>query len=297
MNNITVSLKGGLGNQLFQYAMGRALASSYNAPLVLDLSGFKKDYFFKRTFELMAFNLPHEITISNNPVKFQLGRFFSHSSLLCKSVSSSYLIEPLESYDQFLDNRGSNKLTRDLYVFGNWQNAKYFEKIQSILKEEFSLREPLSHLNQDIHSLISQAPHPISIHIRRNHNLPSPASTHSAANSGKIREGVTLQMDFYNSAISLLKSKIPQPTFFIFSDDPQWTTENFKIDGEAVVLDNGRGPDYEDISLMSACNHHVIANSSFSWWGAWLGHNENKIVIAPKHALLMPALPANWITI
>jgi hypothetical protein len=297
MNIITVSMKGGLGNQLFQYAMGRALASRHKATLELDIYGFKKDHFFKRNFELMAFDLAGNIAVSNNPVKFQLGRLISRFPLLCKIISSWCLIEPLENYNQFLDFLGPKQLTKDLYVYGNWQNEKYFDQIQASLKEEFSLREPFSILNQDIHILISEAPNPVSIHIRRNHNLPSPASTKSAVNSRKVRDGVTLGMDYYDKAVSFLKSKLPRPTFFIFSDDPQWAKENFKIKGETIFLENGRGPDYEDILLMSACNHHVIANSSFSWWGAWLSDNEKKIVIAPKNALLMPSIPENWITI
>jgi len=295
MNTITISLKGGLGNQLFQYAMGKALAIRYNATLALDVSGFQIDHFFKRSFELMAFNLPLDIAISNNPIKFQLGRFIAHSPLLCSVLSSSYLIEPFKSYNHFLENLGPKELSSDLYVFGNWQNARYFENIQTLLRDQFSLREPLSKLNQDIHGLITLATNPVSIHIRRNHNLPSPASRHSEAGNEKNRVGVTLQMDYYHSAISFLKTKLPDPTFFIFSDDPRWAMENFKIDGKAIVLENGRGSDYEDISLMSACNHHIIANSSFSWWGAWLSDSENKIVVAPKISPLMPAVPANWI--
>ena len=297
MKTITISLKGGLGNQLFQYAMGRTLAKHYQATLTLDISGFKNDLFFKRNFELMALNIPIDILITSYPMKFQFGRFISHLSLPCNLLFPIFLVEPLTKYNQYLIDTLPHHLTSNLYIFGNWQHLNYFKEEAMLIKKEFSLREPLSKLNEGIRSLIAQADNPVSIHIRRNHNLPSPASTHSEATNGKNRVGVTLQMDYYHSAIAFLKTKLPDPTFFIFSDDPQWTSENFKIEKNAIILEDGRGPDYEDISLMSACNHHIIANSSFSWWGAWLNDSESKIVIAPKSSPLMPAIPAEWVTI
>ena len=180
-----------------------------------------------------------------------------------------------------------------VYLDGWWQTEKYFEEIGDELRKEITLIKPLSSYSKEIQDKI-QNTNAISLHVRRADMVIDP---HMANFHG------TCTIDYYNKAIEFISKSVSSPHFFVFSDDYNWSVEHFKsIKYETTIIKNGADKNYEDIILMSKCKHHIIANSSFSWWGAWLNPNKNKIVIAPKKWFAnapktntKDLIPNNWI--
>lgn len=261
-NMKTIKIKGGLGNQLFQYAYGRKLIND-NELVNFDTSFFeqnKKDT--SRPFLLKKFNISNSVIFVNkkeNYLKKILGKIYS-------KISGNY---------------------------GFFQSEKYFKNIESIIKKEFTLKDSLSLIAQSFANQIIQNPNSVSIHIRRGDYVSNP--------SANKHHGIC-DLEYYRKAILKIKKSVESPLYFIFSDDIEWVKENLKIDN-ATYVSNPQIQDYEELILMSKCNHHIIANSSFSWWGAWLNPNSDKIVIAPRQWTVnkssdqLNILPKTWIQI
>ena len=178
------------------------------------------------------------------------------------------------------------------YLVGYWQSEKYFSDIEHIIREEFSFKDEPDDMNKKILRQIRGA-NAVSVHIRRGDYVTDP---------GTAKVHGTCPPDYYRQALALIERKIPAPHFFIFSDDIAWVRQNLKSRSPAFFVDhNQQRQDYEDLRLMSGCRHHIIANSTFSWWGAWLAANPNKIVIAPKKWFNDPTvsthhlIPPSWV--
>jgi hypothetical protein len=165
-------------------------------------------------------------------------------------------------------------LTGDVFLSGYWQTEKYFSSIRNLLLQEFSFKSAPDDENKKVIDLIL-AENSVSVHIRRGDYISNP-TTHRYHNC--------CDESYYQRAMAEVCKQVSQPHFFVISDEPEWAQENFKAPGEMSIIDLNHGErSYEDMRLMSLCKHNVIANSSFSWWGAWLNQNPEKIVIAPKH--------------
>jgi hypothetical protein len=181
-----------------------------------------------------------------------------------------------------------------VYYSGYWQSEKYFENAEDIIRQQFSFNDKL--INEKNKALIKQYlnKNTVSIHIRRGDYV-----TNTDAN---ILLGGSCDLSYYENAISYIKKNVSQPYFQFFSDDIDWVREHFIDLGNVQFIDwNHQTDSWQDMMLMSKCKHNVIANSSFSWWGAWLNNNANKIVIAPSkwfnsHETL-DIVPENWIRI
>ena len=155
----------------------------------------------------------------------------------------------------------------------DFSNRKYFIHCADTIRKEFSLKEPMGQAAQAVASKISKEPESVSLHVRRGDVARNVATNPYA--------GITTPK-YYRKALEYIGSKLKKPHVFIFSDDPKWVVENIKISFPSTVISGSGIPDYEEIILMSQCHHHIIANSSFSWWGAWLNPRVDKIIIAPK---------------
>ncbi|MFH0972649.1 MAG: alpha-1,2-fucosyltransferase, partial [Patescibacteria group bacterium] len=183
------------------------------------------------------------------------------------------------------------KLKDDIFLDGYWQTEKYFKDIEDIIRSEFTLKTEYSNLNPELIAKISSC-NSVSMHIRRGDYITN-------QNTNEFH-GICF-LDYYKKAINLIAEKFPNPTIFIFSDDLKWCKENIKIKYPIVFVKGNKN--YEDLIMMSKCSHNIIANSSFSWWGAWLNNNPNKIVIAPQKWLNNPninysdIIPSTWIKI
>ncbi|WP_158303673.1 alpha-1,2-fucosyltransferase [Methanosphaerula palustris] len=201
----------------------------------------------------------------------------------------TYVRERMHTFDKAILTVPDN-----VYLDGYWQTEKYFKDIEEILRREVTLKDEPDSINLEMAERI-QACHSVSLHVRRGDYVSNPTTQQFHG---------CCSIDYYNRAISLIEEKVDDPSFFIFSDDLPWAKENLDIPGEKTfVAHNGPEKEYCDLWLMSLCQHHIIANSSFSWWGAWLGQDAEKMVIAPRRWALSESfdtsdiIPDSWITI
>lgn len=291
---VITNIIGGLGNQMFQYAAGRAIALRCGAPLRLDIAGFS-NYGLHQGFELQQiFNCSVEIATEAD-VRSILG--WQYSSNIRRVVSrpsmsvfrhQGFAIEPHFHYW-----RGIRNIPCDCYLTGYWQSEKYFQEVAPVIRSDFTFKTPLSIWNTDIAEQINQV-NAVSLHVRRGDyaNNPKTTATHGLCS-----------LEYYQAAIQYISERVEQPIFFIFSDDVEWVKENLKIDFPCQNVEhNKRAESYNDMHLMSLCRHHIIANSSFSWWGAWLNPDPDKIVIAPRKWFandndVNDLFPQGWVTL
>lgn len=272
MQSVITRLNGGLGNQLFQYAAGRALAKRLDAPLKVDISEF--DTYLLRRFELDQFNINATIATSEevsnfviNPSRFQ--RYYSRLAI-SSGVSFNKIAfkENKFGYDDTFE-----KIRYPMYLNGYWQSEKYFKSARDKLRSELCLANQFGETSQKILDEILRCP-AVSLHIRRGDYITNP--------SAAVIHGVC-SLDYYYLAIRHIITQVQNPYFFVFSDDPQWAKDNLKISYPVQFVEaNGPERGVEDMWLMKSCKHHIIANSSFSWWAAWLNDRQDKIVIAPR---------------
>ena len=181
----------------------------------------------------------------------------------------------------------------DRYLDGYWQSEKYFKQIELSIRNEFTLKNELKGRAKKNLSQIIEA-NSVAIHIRK---------LHSVLADGKISEKAlkifaNVSINYYYESIKYLSVKTIKPQYFIFSDNPEWPKSNIKIPYPTTIVSGFE--DYEDLILMSKCKHQIIANSTFSWWGAWLNKNPDKIVIAPEKWVVddndyQAQIPESWL--
>jgi len=265
---------GGLGNQMFQYAAGRALSLAVEQPFLLDLRGFT-NYALHNGFELdRVFSAPVKVATAGD-VRNMLGwRSSELVRKVFKRIKSPLLhgtrlaIEPHFNYWSGLRAGGTKR-----YLMGYWQSEMYFKDYAETLRSDFNFTIPLDETNQNIAQGIQHS-NAVSLHVRRGDYI-----THTP--NAKILS--TCSLDYYNKAIDYISKRVDSPHFFLFSDDMEWVKASLDIPFEKTYIEHNRGADsYRDMQLMHMCRHHIIANSSFSWWGAWLNPNPDKLVVAPK---------------
>ncbi len=277
---ILVELSGGLGNQMFEYALGRHLSILNNCDLKLDISKLEVDPL--RDYALHCFNITSTLA-SEEETRFlkygfsgKLPYLFCH--IAAKLLEKLNLQNPLKR-STFVEETQTVfrpeilKMTGDVLLSGYWQTEKYFLPIRKTLLQEFSYKAPPDDASREMIKLI-RSENSVSVHIRRGDYISNPEirSLHCCCDES-----------YYARAMAEICNQVSQPHFFVFSDEPAWVKENFRTPGKMTVLDLNHGDrGHEDMRLMSLCCHNVIANSSFSWWGAWLNENPHKIVIAPQ---------------
>ncbi len=266
-SNVIVKLNGGLGNQMFQWAIARMLEEQTNVKALLDMSFFKKGY--ARPYDLGIFKLK-PMFVEDFWTKVKLDFIWSFRKKMswkqCLGIN-------LYSEKHFHFDPNINQVKDNTYVEGFFQSEKYFKCIEIVLRDDFTFLEPTTGENTKILEQI-QSTNSISLHIRRGDYVQKKRYQNAYA---------TCSLDYYKRGVELIAEKFENPTLFIFSDDIEWVKENLKLPYESVyVSHNTGGKSFEDMRLMSLCKHNVIANSSFSWWGAWLNKNPEKIVIGPQ---------------
>ena len=260
---IITKIKGGLGNQLFQYATGRAVASLHKLPLKLDLTWFET-YNLHNGYRLDQLAIQADIAIKKEIIKMKGGNNLLFSALRKVGLvkRKSYFKEKRSSY--FDASIFKNNF---IYLEGYWQNELYFSKIRDLLLRELSPRSPMNDVGCSYLKCIKNS-NSVSLHVRRGDYL-------------KLKNIGVLDVDYYISAVEHIRKNVEKPTFYVFSDDLEWCKNSLGFLDGCIYIDRTQG-DIEDLKLMSFCKHNIIANSSFSWWGAWLNQNPNKTVIAPK---------------
>jgi len=272
---IVVKVNGGLGNQLFQYAMGRALALRSGAELLLDLRFF-------------------ELTGSHTPRAFELGLF--HTRFAAADASTLAHFDPPQPASRLarilkrafpapgapyrIAERGFPfdpsvaRVNRDAYFDGHWQSERYFIDNERTIREDLAFRPALSAMSEALLQQIRDEPNAASLHVRRGDYVhhPQASAFHGLCDPA-----------YYAAAMQQLCESTPPSRYFVFSDDIAWAKDNLTFRAPATFVDHNSGDQsWQDMRLMMACKHHIIANSSFSWWGAWLNSFDQKRVVAPK---------------
>ena len=285
---------GGLGNQMFQYAAGLALAIAQGSDFLVDVSDLNASP-QHQGFELSrVFNCPISRADSEH-VRAVLGwqssravrDFFTHSWLTAFR-SRHLVIEPHFDYWP-----GFRKLLPPSYLMGYWQSEHYFHEIADVIHDDFKFHRPLTGQNLALDARISET-NSVSLHVRRGDYVSNP---HAYATHG------VCSIHYYEAAIKHVAERIPSPNFYIFSDDMQWVRSHLEVRHPCCYVDNNIGADsYIDMQLMSHCKHNIVANSSFSWWGAWLNRNADKLVVAPSrwfanNTKTPDLLPSTWVAL
>ncbi len=281
---------GGLGNQMFQYAAARSLSLKRGIPFSVTFDDPYK--FVARKYALDIFQLDLNFAGMDDLRKYapKTGLKRKIFRLLGKNPDS-FLFQEKEYYvfdPAFFD------VDSHAYLRGFWQSYLHFEDIRAALLNDFGFKQPLSGKNKEWAKLASES-NSISIHVRRGDYV-------SVAQANKSH-GV-IEVPYYEQAIKAVSQRVEQARFFVFSDDMPWVRENLKLPADTVFVEGNDGEAaFEDMRLMTHCKHNIIANSSFSWWGAWLNQHPDKLVVAPNQWTTSAELknitlaPAEWIII
>lgn len=273
---IVVKLISGLGNQLFQYAFARQLSLRCGVPLKMDTTFFEDQKL--RNFSLHHYHINATIASSK-----EIERFTTKYKANKLSTSIYYKIEkyiPLnwrlyyQEKKWWLLDDNIYKLRPPFYINGYWQNHHYYKALSPIIKNELKLKVSLKpHLKQLLNEIIREN-FSVAIHVRRGDYI---------SDKGANQTMGVLPIVYYHKAIEIILERITYPTFYVFSDDIDWAKQNFNDEKRFIFISGNK--DFEDLELMQNCKHQIIANSSFSWWGAFLNINPQKIVICPKNWL------------
>lgn len=273
--NIIAQLQGGLGNQLFQYATARALAYQHQIKPILDYSWFTKSY---------ADVTPRDLLLPSLNIK---GTLISLESPLKRPKRARRILQNLWRFDPYIfaeqtPYRFDSRLVRmppfkkqDLYLIGYWQSYRYFESIQAMLRAEIRPLNPLEpHYLKYLDQI--QQKNSAMVHVRRGDyvHLASAARVHGF-----------IGLDYYQQGMRAILDKNPDVHFFVFSDDLQWAKENLPHQDRITYIESLEKEDavIQELELMTHCGQHLIANSSLSWWAAWLAKKEGGLVICPNH--------------
>jgi hypothetical protein len=280
---------------MFQYAAGLALSIYHDTELLLDI---------------------REYTNADCHNGFELGNVFNISAKLASQtdvfhilgIRSIYIVTKTLRKKKYAWLRGARyiqepyfhyyddikKAPENCYLSGYWQSERYFKDVENVVREQFSFKRALDNKNKQLYEKI-RSTNSISVHFRRGDYIKNEKTNrvHGVCNNY-----------YYSRAIKLMNETIKSPVFYVFSDDTDWVRDNVQIEGDFVIVDTNKGDtSYIDMQLMSACNHHIIANSSFSWWGAWLNNKNNKRVMAPRQwfresdNIIDDLIPADWETL
>jgi len=289
---IVAKLIGGLGNQMFQYAFGSRLAQLSHTELKLDIAAFEKYKLHKVAIHHLNVNY-NSLLIGESMVN-RLTNEYGIRAILKKAKLVKPKIKIIQETTPGFRKELVTPYTQDVYLDGFWQSEKYFKGAEDEIREHLMVITEPSPANQQMLSTIKKT-NAISVHIRRADYVTNP---HTLSFHG------ICSMEYYQKAADLVKSKVDNPVFFIFSDDIAWAKENINFNTKQFFADmNNADTNYEDLRLMYSCKHHIIANSSFSWWGAWLNPLKEKMVIAPRTWFSQPGLdagdivPESWIRI
>ena len=300
---VYVSLEGGLGNQMFQYAAARGLAERLGVPVRLDTRWFalspNRPFMLDRLRVDAPIATPAELDYFATPaadwIKRRLRRLLTPAQRAHPWLNHPdvYREPALYVHDPALARR-----TAPVLIQGYLQTEAYFTQCVDAVRGAFQLRDALSDESQRAGQRIAAAAWPVSLHVRRGDFA---ANAHFAAFHG------VLPMRYYQRATGIVdRLSGGQAHYFIFSDDPDWVAREFVwLPARTVLGGNGARP-WEDLALMALARDHIVANSSFSWWGAWLNARADKTVIAPRFWIsraelaktaTVDTIPDGWITL
>lgn len=289
---IICRMLGGLGNQMFQYAAARSLSLSRGTELRCDIADYRRQT-MHQGFELArvfkgSFTLAEETQVKQllgwrrHPFLF---RWAMHRAL-SPFNRSQVVVEPHSGYWT-----GWNGVPRHCYLSGYWQSERYFDAHAEAVRADFSFAAELEARNAELAGLIRGC-QSVAVHVRRGDYVSNPTAqaTHGTCSPG-----------YYRRAIEHMVERVSSAQFFVFSDDMDWARSHLVSDRPMHFINHNRGKEsFNDMRLMSLCQHHIVANSSFSWWGAWLAGHSTQLVVAPRRWFASTQndadlVPARWV--
>lgn len=284
---LIIACAGGLGNQMFQYAFYLS-RKNMNNDVKFDISWFNENkahngYELERIFSL-------NIAYTNEEDLYKIGKPKNIIDKIIKKIFYSNNIYYMTSHNEAINYLSDIVNYKSGYLFGYWQSEKYFEKIKNEVKKDFNFKIPLDIKNEEIATKM-KCENSVAIHIRRGDYLKYDHLSYICTKN------------YYKNAIEYIEKYVSNPFYYIFSNDIEWCRKNLNFKNVTYVNWNIGKDSYKDMQLMSQCKHNIIANSSFSWWGAWLNNNPNKIVCVPEKWFDLPGCetrdicPDEWIRI
>lgn len=264
---IITRLIGGLGNQMFQYAAGRRVAHMNKTELKLDIAGYSHQKgITPRKYMLSIFCIQEQFASIQEIAHVK--KNVSRIAQILFQHPVTYIRQKTHIFDPHLLT-----IVNNVYLDGYWVSEKYFQDISKIIRKDFAFQRIPNAENRNMLASISRL-NSIAVHVRRNDYVKDQRTRDFHGVCG---------LDYYQKAVSFIIKKVSDPVFFVFSDDPNWCKTNLRLAYPTIYVSHNLGKkDHEDMRLMSACKHNIIANSTFSWWGAWLTDNSYKVVVAPK---------------
>lgn len=287
---VIVKILGGLGNQMFQYAAGRSLALRNSCLLKLDISAFD-GYKLHNGYELGLCNIGAEIAS-----RAEVSQLVGSSNRLIRRIRQKAGLTKKTHYVErdFSFDAQVAEIKPPVYLEGYWQSYKYFAPYEAQLRNELSFKNPPSEENLDLANKMTGGSS-VSIHVRRGDYVSHRATSQIHGSKSAA---------YYTKAIQYLQNEVEAPHFYVFSDDLEWAKNNLGLQGAVTYVSHNTGKSsFEDLRLMSLCRHNIIANSSFSWWGAWLNENQDKMVIYPRKWFnsarlnVKDLIPPSWVAV
>ena len=295
--SIIIRIKGGIGNQLFMYAAARRLAFVNNQELLLDnISGFVNDKKYNRKYQLDHFNIPCR---KLNSIEFK--QLSSRARRLFKKIINFFLPFEAKRYikqeDVYFDSRILNlKFKHNLYLEGYFQSEDYFKDFDFQIKKDLEIYPPKNVSNNQMAIKIKKNFPAVALHLRFFNKTPN--------NKIEKKTSINVPENYYYQAIQKIDKLFPNAHYFIFSDNLEQARTQVPLSDKRMTIVNHNNNEtnaYADLWLMTQCQHFIIANSTFSWWGAWLSKYKDKVVIAPSiskkfgHWADPKLLPKEWI--
>lgn len=294
---------GGLGNQFFQYAFAKAYSMKNNCEVLFDLSAYNLNDGQQKYYIFMEQNIPYVLDRFNTKVKTasleqcNAIKNFTKKSSVPKVFRKLFKI-PMNQHPFIIKERNGSgtydsylmRYRKNAYMIGYFQTEKYFKKLRQALLDDLSVVEELNDANKSMLEQINSS-NSVSLHVRRGDYLKL----------GGLHRVCSLE--YFTQSISYISEHIDSPHFYIFSHDMTWAKENLVIKHPHTFVDiNPIEKWFPDLELMKSCKHNIVANSSFSWWSAWLNQNPQKIVIAPRpwfndDGKMKDIVPREWISI
>ena len=270
---IIVKIVGGLTSQMHKYALGRVLSLRHDVPLKLDLSWFENELKTDTPwpYQLDMFNIKADIATQTEIDNLKGSERYITFARRVKYYLGLDIYKKSYINTSFLSINKFNKLTKNIYLEGEWSGFKYFEGYEEEIKKDFQYKVEISANAQLLLEKIKNE-NSIALHIRRGDYI---------SNQDAAKFHTICSLSYYLKAIVYIKERVENPKFYIFSDDIQWAKD--KLSGEDSIEFVDGNKNFEDLLLMSNCKHNIIANSGFSMWGSWLNQNLDKIVISPTN--------------
>ena len=265
----------GLGNQMFQYVAGCYFARKYSAALELVVQhpvrsaslGYPRPFLMTKFAITAPYREETAIDRFMSSQKAQYRLLVAPCRFLTRTfVSSETVTDPISTRQSLSISTSA----RVVHLIGQWQAHQFADAIEPVVRKQFAFKEQPTGENARVLEQIQRCANPVSVHVRQGDykNFRNKDST--------------LSLQYYKNALTFIRQQVPDPTFVVFSDEPEFAREQLSGLGNAIfVAHNDEFTAHEDMRLMSSCKHHIIANSSFSWWGAWLNSEPSKLVCAP----------------